>query len=804
MSTTERFRWLTLIALCALMIGSIALPLAIPTATAQDIGADDIGEPPILTGVELAETPAPGQIVLASGGAIDPSSRAASRDYFNTNFRQSIPPVEWTGDFETCVPGTNSPAHLQAILDQIAYYRAMAGVPADIAFSAEYNAKALQAALMMGNAQVLSHEPPEWWPCYTPDGRQAAERSNLHYRISSGITLPVSDAVTAYMEDAGSNNAPAGHRRWLLYPQTTTFGAGSVDAPWDGWDTYANAIWVMDANLGGPRPATRDVFVAWPPPGYVPYQVVFPRWSFSYPAASFANATVSATKNGGIPVSVLVESRTANGYGENTIVWSMEGLNDAADWPRPTTDDQYTIVVSNVLIGGSATSFTYTVKVFDPATDGAEATVMPNRATVGTNIALLLAGFPANTPITAAWKRPTGTIDQMPDTFMSDESGNVAGSLTVPTVPGGPGHQIIFTAVNGTSATTFFEVAPRIKITPAIARRGETVDVSLRGFARQEVARIRWRHPNGTWVQVAETFTSNSGSANVNVVVPEFAIDGSHVVRADGVTLGAQTSSVQVQGEIASPSASISPIRSTVNNWIIYSLTDFPPNSTVSITWTRLSGGTIDLGTAQTDAAGSVTGQIRVPATPGGPNQTITFAAGTIRATATFEVAARIKVNTQPGIRGEQVDVSLRGYGRQETVRIRWYNPAGQWVDVAQVVTSNTGSANVPVTVPAFAPDGLNSVRGDGTQFRQQTNVVQIIGEPIDDPTPTPTATVTSTAEPTATETPVLTPEPTPTETPEPTATATPEPTATATPEPTATPTIEPTATPADPSTPTP
>jgi hypothetical protein len=452
-------------------------------------------------------------------------------------------------------------------------------------------------------------------------------------------------------------------------------------------------------------------------------------------------------------------------------------------------------VLSNVLIGGTFTSFTYTVKVFDPATDGAEATVMPNRTTVGTNVAFLLAGFPASTAITAAWKRPTGTIDPLPGSFMSDENGHLAGSVTVPNVPGGPGHQIIFTAANGTSATTFFEVAPRIKVTPGIARRGETVDVSLRGFARQELVRIRWRNQNGTWTQVATVTTSNSGSANVNVVVPDFAVDGLHVVRAEGLSMSAQTSSVQVQGGIVPPTASISPTRSTVNNWIIYGITDFPPNSTVSISWTRLSGGTIDLGTVQTDAAGSASGQFRVPATPGGPNQVITFSAGTIQATATFEVAARIKVNTQPGVRGQTVDVSLRGYGKQETVRIRWYNPAGQWVDVAQVVTSNSGSANVSVTVPDFAPEGQNSVRGDGTQFRQQTNAVQIIAVPITPtavPTPSPTAVPGMTPEPTATVTP----------SPEPTLTATPEPTPAE--SPTETPAPEPTATPETPATPVP
>ena len=58
-------------------------------------------------------------------------------------------------------------------------------------------------------------------------------------------------------------------------------------------------------------------------------------------------------------------------------------------------------------------------------------------------------------------------------------------------------------------------------------------------------------------------------------------------------------------------------------------------------------------------------------------------------------------------------------------MRIRWL-VNGSWVTIATVVTSNTGSANVDVTVPANASLGENSVRGDGTEFRQQTNAVTV------------------------------------------------------------------------------
>jgi hypothetical protein len=120
-------------------------------------------------------------------------------------------------------------------------------------------------------------------------------------------------------------------------------------------------LWVFDTF--SPRPATREPYVAWPPPGYVPYQVVFARWSFSYPSADFTAATVTMESDGsGLGVS---QSPVVNGYGDNTLVWTPAGATGDS-WPRPTRDTTYTVSVQNVLIGGQNRSFTYDVTLFDP------------------------------------------------------------------------------------------------------------------------------------------------------------------------------------------------------------------------------------------------------------------------------------------------------------------------------------------------------------------------------------------------------------------------------------------------------
>jgi hypothetical protein len=160
-----------------------------------------------------------------------------------------------------------------------------------------------------------------------------------------------------------------GHRRWVVYPQTQYMGTG--DVPEGSGNGAANALWTQDSNLWGTRPATRDGFVAWPPPGYVPYQVVYARWSLSMKNANFSGATVSMTENGS-PISVTVDQRMSvqNSAPENSIVWRPVNLADSYVWPKPSSDTAYAVNINNVVVGGSARNYSYTVRVFDPQTGG--------------------------------------------------------------------------------------------------------------------------------------------------------------------------------------------------------------------------------------------------------------------------------------------------------------------------------------------------------------------------------------------------------------------------------------------------
>jgi uncharacterized protein YkwD len=308
--------------------------------------------PPFLSDESLAGPFAIVSSVSREGGlSVDTLHKDQALAFFHAYYRPcEDTPTGWTGNHATCNEGSISDAFRTAVLQRINYFRAMAGVPADIVFDDELNQKAQKAALMISVNGRLSHAPDESWQCYSLEGAQGARSSNLYLEVHSCV------AIDGFMQDAGSGNEHVPHRRWLLNPRTMTMGIGDIP-PTPGYPA-ASVLWVFGA-ASAERPKTRDNFFAWPPPGYVPYVVVYPRWSFSYDGADFSQASVAMTyQDREVPLTLLP---VADGYGENTLVWepyiSLE---------RPAADQWYTVRVRDVVIGGIVYQFTYVVILFDP------------------------------------------------------------------------------------------------------------------------------------------------------------------------------------------------------------------------------------------------------------------------------------------------------------------------------------------------------------------------------------------------------------------------------------------------------
>ena len=283
---------------------------------------------------------------------LDTTSRSAVESAYRADFSIPEPAIEWTGDRSQCLPGTTSDAFLAATLRRLNFFRAMAGVPADAVLDDDMTKRAQAAALVVTQQGELSHAIPPSWPCYSELAARGAATGNLHL----GYAGP--KAISLFIEDEGSNNARVGHRRWMLLPSTRRVGVGNVPAAGGAW---AGSVLVIAGGGAGPtsQPATRSVFVAWPPSGFVPFPLMATRWSFSLPSTDFRTASVRVTQNGEpIPVTIEYQSPQGEGYGDDTLVWSLSSA--PARRPSAGHDDTYSVTV---VVG--ATTYRYDVVAFD-------------------------------------------------------------------------------------------------------------------------------------------------------------------------------------------------------------------------------------------------------------------------------------------------------------------------------------------------------------------------------------------------------------------------------------------------------
>jgi uncharacterized protein YkwD len=283
---------------------------------------------------------------LASVG-IDTTDRAAVRSALVKKLRPALAiPIGWTGSTATCAAGKPSAQAQAATLSAINYFRAMGRLD-PVTLDPAMSAQAQQAALMMDANFALDHSPPSSWHCWTQTGADAAGQSNLCLGCTGA------EAVSVYMSDPGQNNGVAGHRRWVMYPQTSVMGSGSTRS--------ANALMVFGS--GAPLSATRPRWVSWPTPGYFPTELEpGGRWSLSGSDASvdFGAAKVSVSTATGAKLKVKQEA-VVDGYGSNTLVWQVSGLK----LPTGTTPRRIDVAVTGIHQGATVVSRRYPVRLFN-------------------------------------------------------------------------------------------------------------------------------------------------------------------------------------------------------------------------------------------------------------------------------------------------------------------------------------------------------------------------------------------------------------------------------------------------------
>lgn len=340
-----------------------------------------------------AWTPGTGNESATSGFSVDRQSRNDVVSFWHAVYKQSEGyenRIDWTGLSNG--PGTTSAEFKGDVQRRINYFRAMAGMNADLAMTATSTVlltaetpavarpsasttkmtAAQYAAYMITinsdeyrpgggviNGTASPHNPPSSWSWDSPTARNGAFYSNL----VSGFYGP--GAIDAYMHEndqgaAGGTNQEVAHRRLILYSRRTEFATGDVTMTPSGNAPYyaANALYAS----GNILPYTSFQFVAWPSAGFFPEPITTKYWSLSYSGADFSLAAVTMTNASGGSVSTNIVSRAAN-FGDRTLVWEPVAgeIGSAA-----TADQTFDVTVSNIVINGVSQSFSYSVTLINP------------------------------------------------------------------------------------------------------------------------------------------------------------------------------------------------------------------------------------------------------------------------------------------------------------------------------------------------------------------------------------------------------------------------------------------------------
>lgn len=299
-----------------------------------------------------------------------PNNTLSEREKVVQDFKENylgseIKDFKWKGGSKLlCSAGTLTEDNFRKVLQKINYFRRFVGLNDDIVFDDSYNKLAQKAALIMYANDMLNHHPPGNCRCYSEDGFDGASHSNLY---SASYEEGIPEPITAFVADYGGNRE-VGHRRWLLYSRAKIMGYGATKG--------SSALYVITEKK---RSLPNQEYICYPPKGYVPYQLIFKRWSLSIPTNSdcdFTKAKVSMRmKNGAVlKTNIVCSKEYQQGYGDPTLAWevgfmppdfSLE-MRKSAFNKKSIFDNPINVKVDSILVGKEYKSFNYSVTIIDP------------------------------------------------------------------------------------------------------------------------------------------------------------------------------------------------------------------------------------------------------------------------------------------------------------------------------------------------------------------------------------------------------------------------------------------------------
>lgn len=276
----------------------------------------------------------------------------AIKDYEENYIGSYVDDPGWTGNTTGCVAGTISQDARNKTIKRLNYFRRLVGLSDNVVENPAQHQGCQEASLVFKAQNNLSHFPPQSWKCWTQAAYDAAATANIGWgtATSGAFTVHTSYGVSGFIEDAGDHNKAVGHRAWFFMPGLTKLGVGSTNST-------CCMQWKDNYTPSGPSPE----FIAYPPKGFIPNQITYPRWSFTLPGGgSFTNAKVTMTDGAGANVSLTIVNKPGNisqGYPLKHLVWEPN-----INVKNLTADAKYTVTITDIT-GAAQTTYTYEVTV---------------------------------------------------------------------------------------------------------------------------------------------------------------------------------------------------------------------------------------------------------------------------------------------------------------------------------------------------------------------------------------------------------------------------------------------------------
>lgn len=290
--------------------------------------------------------------------------------------------IRWNGNYSGKA-GTVSNDFVLDVQRRLNYFRAMAGVPADVrvnsgarvvisptdtyapSASSTKAAAAQNAALLMavnynpqtGSNPALTHNPARNLKLWSTLAWNGSAKGSFAF----GMYGP--GAITEYMVERQMQNAATsswnslvGHRGWNLYTAATDYATG--DQPGKSAQLPPTNVLYVVHDQSELRKIQNPNFVSYPSAGFFPGKLNSPFWSLSRQGADFSSASVRMTNSAGKAVPLLSVSRTSS-YGDPSIIWHV---NAATANHQIVSDTRYHVHVTGIKgVPGTPTSHSYTV-----------------------------------------------------------------------------------------------------------------------------------------------------------------------------------------------------------------------------------------------------------------------------------------------------------------------------------------------------------------------------------------------------------------------------------------------------------